>query len=445
MTPKLSHMLSTSGLQPAPIAARSGPLELIRKDGGELQSVAGEGAGVELPLQTVRRTRIWEFDGNLHCSIVGTCLTTAELRHILEKLKVGNAGAASDHELHALGVMLAGERQDGAKFLQKALDRRHRAAIARYGRAKDAPAVLALWEESLKQGDIPGAYWAALTHPAATSDIVRRVFGDVHMLSHLVGAANRVDIRRLRQLEQDNAVLTAKIERQQRRLQEGFAARDQMIQRLNEMLARQAAAPSAASPSSDYCEDPDGTENLIRDLNKRLAREVGRRERAERQVSGLAATLAEQDRALQASRRECDLAGRELETIERHLLGLAQPETTTGGGALDLAGLALLYVGGRAHQIPQLKALIERMNGRMLHHDGGIEHSPALLHGLLSRADLVVFPVDCISHDAAASVKRVCRAMGKSYEPLRTASLACLVGALVRMRDAHAGTMACAG
>src|SRR5262249_56449253 len=38
-------------------------------------------------------------------------------------------------------------------------------------------------------------------------DIVNRVFGDVHMLSHLVGAANRADIRRLRELKQDNVAL----------------------------------------------------------------------------------------------------------------------------------------------------------------------------------------------------------------------------------------------
>lgn len=56
----------------------------------------------------------------------------------------------------------------------------------RNARVKQAAGLLKPWEETLKQGDIPGAYWAALTHPAAT--IVTRIFADVHMLSHLVGA-----------------------------------------------------------------------------------------------------------------------------------------------------------------------------------------------------------------------------------------------------------------
>jgi hypothetical protein len=35
-----------------------------------------------------RRTKIWEFGANLHCSIIGTCLSTAELRQILRKAGV---------------------------------------------------------------------------------------------------------------------------------------------------------------------------------------------------------------------------------------------------------------------------------------------------------------------------------------------------------------------
>jgi hypothetical protein len=182
---------------------------------------------------------LWEFDCNLHCSIIGTCLTTAELRRILDKLEVALAGAASDHDVHSLGVTLAGRKEGGAKFIQKTLDRRHGATITRYSRAKDESALLAQWQETLKQGDIPGAYWAALTHPAATNEVVKKVFSDVHMLSHLVGAANRADFRRLRELEQENAALAAKVERQQRHLRDGFAVRDQTISSLSNLLASQ--------------------------------------------------------------------------------------------------------------------------------------------------------------------------------------------------------------
>jgi hypothetical protein len=106
----------------------------------------------------------------------------------------------------------------GGKLIQKALDRRHAAAIRQFAKAKDENALRELWEEALKRGDIPGAYWAVLSHPAATEAIMRKVSGDVHMLSHMVGAANRADIRRLCQLEEQNAALSPKVEDQQLQL-----------------------------------------------------------------------------------------------------------------------------------------------------------------------------------------------------------------------------------
>jgi hypothetical protein len=74
--------------------------------------------------------------------------------------------------------------------------------------------------------------------------------------------------------------------------------------------------------------------------------------------------------------------------------------------------------------------MIERAGARFLHHDGGIEHSSTLLPGLISKADVLYFPIDCISHDAVATIKRLCRLSEKPYQPLRTASLAALLSAL---------------
>jgi hypothetical protein len=37
-----------------------------------------------------RRRRIWELSNYLHCSVIGTCLTTAELRQILIRMAVSS-------------------------------------------------------------------------------------------------------------------------------------------------------------------------------------------------------------------------------------------------------------------------------------------------------------------------------------------------------------------
>jgi hypothetical protein len=432
MTLKTAHMLSTSGLPAMPFGPRVAPVELIVKD--QLSSGVPRPGGDETDgsaVQATRRTRIWEFGTNLHCSIIGTCLSTAELRQVLEKFEVKGAGTASHHDLHIMGVSLASHREGGAKFIQKALDRRHRSAITRCSRAERPVDLLAFWDESLKQGDVPGAYWAVLTHPATTEDIVKRVFGDVHMLSHLVGAANRADIRRLRQLEQENEALAEKVERQQCRLNEGFAARDQTIRQLNELLARQSNERSER-PSASEEHDKHDLDGLFQGFNRRLVRETVRRERAEQQANKLSAALEEKERLLRTYEEERGSYREELEAAERQLAMLIQTEAPRSQAPLDFSGITFLYVGGRPHQVPGFKTMVERTGARFLHHDGGIEDSPNLIPGLISRADRVFFPVDCISHDAVGTIKRLCRLMTKPYEPLRTASLSCLLSALTK-------------
>jgi Uncharacterized protein conserved in bacteria (DUF2325) len=49
---------------------------------------------------------------------------------------------------------------------------------------------------------------------------------------------------------------------------------------------------------------------------------------------------------------------------------------------------------------------------------------------LVSRADAALFPVDRVSHDAAQSLKRLCRRAGKPFHPLRSCGVASMLHAL---------------
>lgn len=387
------------------------------------------------------RSKIWELAQSLHCSIIGTCLSTAELHHVLIRLDMAGVEAADEHELHILGVMLASRRDAGAKLLQKALDRRHGLFIKQFGRAKDENELRRLWEESAQRGDIPGAYWALLTHPGATEALVTKAFQHVHMLSHLVGAANRADIRRLRQLEEENRALIEKVNRQQKQLRDGFTSRDQTIRRLNELLGRHLERPSAPATGPQTREDTETLTAVTTDLNRKLAQETTRRGRLERRLNALSVALKKVESALRLAEGERDAVRADLEVIEDHMSRLLEPDASSGQ-TLNLSGRTILYVGGRTHQIPQLRTLVERTGARFLHHDGGIEHSSSLLPGLVSRADMLYFPIDCVSHDAVATIKRLCRQLEKPYKPLRTSSLAALMSSLAWTGRNLAATLA---
>lgn len=139
---------------------------------------------------------------------------------------------------------------------------------------------------------------------------------------------------------------------------------------------------------------------------------------------------------LEQTRAAGETARQELAELRREMIGAeaALAAISAVGGqdlrAIDLDGLSLLYVGGKAHLLPQMRALAGQCAAQLQHHDGGMEANVALLSGLIGRADLVLFPVDCISHEAAGAVKRICRQAGKTYLPLRSAGLSSYAAAL---------------
>ncbi len=379
-------------------------------------------------LRLTKRTKIWEFNANLHCSIIGTCLSTGELRQVLGKLGLASPGA-TDHELHGTAVSLSSRHDQAAKLLHKALDGRHRVTVSQFAKATTEPEVRKLWREAVGRGDIPGAYWAALTHPATTNALVREAFGEVHMLSHLVGAANRADIRRLRELETQQTELQARLERQQSAFQTAVVERDTRIRELGDALAAHIGSDSESGRSQG---DEAGSvlRALVADLEKRLAVEARRRAGAEDRLATALAALEEARDGQRLAAQEASALGAELTAIEASLSG---PEDDAAPDIRRLDGVSLLYVGGRANQCAHLRAAASRLGADFLHHDGGKEQHQDLLPGLVSRADLVLFPVDCISHDAALAVKRLCRQMGRGFVPLRTASLGAFVAALQRV------------
>ncbi|ANB76004.1 DUF2325 domain-containing protein [Paraburkholderia phytofirmans] len=394
-------------------------------------------AKVSLPTAR-RRARLAELDGQLHCSIIGTCLSTHELRKLVPKFTGLNSRDASDLEIHHSAVELAIDGGAGAKALHKLLDEHYAAAIRRFDKAADDVELLKLWDEALKSGDIPPAYWALMTHPYATLYVRRRAFGELHMLSHLVGAANRADIRRLVALETENAELKEKAERQQSRLQQLSMQRDASIAALNQQIAQLTALATRQPPTdpADLEAEISRLRDKLADTNQRMALHTSRREAAEQRA------LQEQDAAL-ALRKSRDqalalleLVQSECDALERATVDAAHSHGAgTQQASLDsVRGKRIVYVGGRPGSNAALKRLVGAAGGDFVVHDGGVEDRKGLLAAALPGADIVVFPVDCVAHDSMNTLKKVCERHQIDYYPLRTASVASFVELVERLR-----------
>ena len=372
-----------------------------------------------------RRSKIWDIAPTLHCSIIGTCLSAAELRQFFVKLGDATAKTATDHTLHSYGVRAAGKHDLLGKLLNKTLDNRHEAAIRRFAKASSATRVRELWLEAFEQGNIPGGYWAVLTHPATDRPLVEEAFGQVHMLSHMVGSSNRIDITRLRTLERELGERDEKISRQETRLTEGSRERSELLRKVEQLEAEVRRREAVEQTAAEMISGAVTTSTLLQRIDAEKAHSSALAAR----VAGLEEQLEKALKFATTLNKQNDRLQREVAALEAELQ-IDTEDACDADVESDLSGLTVLYVGGRPGLIDQLKAIVTKRGGTLLSHDGGIEENLTALPGLISRADAAFFPVDCISHSAVEQIKKSCRDRHKPFVPLRTASVASFIASI---------------
>ncbi len=384
-----------------------------------------------------RRSTLWELGDNWHCTIIGTCLSMGDLRALTAKLKLRLRhvkAAPTDYEIHAGVIQLAGQDRLVAKALNKLLDHKHAVALTRFKRANSVADLDLLWTEALEKGEVAGACWAVMSHPVTTEDLRRSIFGEIHMLSHQVGATARADLRRIQGIEREKAALEAKIARQQERQALEMRARDKALKDLRQHLERAISENSRLAHAANAATELETLRAAGSDLQRHLALESEGRREAEtvaREAEHRAVTLSE---AIDTLRNELSEARADLNVLETRmgaaLGGDGLRDCVDDCGRPDLCGRCILFAGGRAGQVQHMRRIVESCNGTLVHHDGGFEDGMGRLNGLFGQADTVMFPVDCVSHMAQDQLKRLCKRWEKPFVPVRRSGLGAFMRAL---------------
>jgi len=415
------------------------------------------------------------------CPIVGTCLTVSELRRICRKCGDVVPDEASDYDAH---VFLVGQAKvpggAPAKYLQRFLDKKYRKDLRAFLRVDAPESLRRMWRERADAGDVPGPFWAIMSHPDVPQELLREVYGEVHMLSHRVGAANRADLSRLAWLEEKLSEAAAALEEQKTALRQAVGVwkgrcREAMEELAGERRRRQAVereriSLKAAIENSAVAAVRRDRDVLSRELAKTAERldvteaEAGRQalalEKMHAELTDLRRELADRDSevtALEASLFAAlgDAAAAHAAHAEHHRDESAapdaehvcpcreqgRPEGSCGGNCPcrageahpGLAGKRVLYVGGRCSLVAHYKLLAAKFGCELVHHDGGREQSAHRLWELLGAADAVVCPVDCVSHEACSLVKQACRGCLKPLILARSSGLSSLARSLAEL------------
>jgi hypothetical protein len=384
--------------------------QLIGAAFGDTQPVVSRPAGR-------RRKKVWELPPRSHCPLVGTCLPVADMRKLAARCGFDERDM-SDYTLHTAVVCSCDTRSEFAEALQRYLDKRHAAAVTRFSRAKGEEAVLGLWAEALAAGkDVAGALWAAWSHPDLGEETGKTLYGDIHMLSHQIGATVRADLRQLEQLKLENARLRdealalriglSSAQREKDRLATDLRRRlteaEQRAALLGHRELELAETRKAARDHATVLERAAALARRVETLEERNAANA-------RRAEGLAAALNEAQDALAAAEAALELS-----------LGIGGCEGVTGAAGCgrtcpaeaQLAGRCVLCIGGRTNLVDGYRRLVETQGGRFLHHDGGQEESLHRIDAVVAAADAVVCQSGCVSHAAYWRLKEACKKLGK--------------------------------
>lgn len=413
-------------------------------------------------LHTNRRKKIWNVYDGYHCSIIGTCLTMSDLTKLTRKVSVGFEKNISSYKLHSTFVSMVSGPSVDSKKIHKSLDRKYKIIIKKFSRAKTDRDIEELWNEALATGSLAGAYWAIMTHNCVSEELIRKVYGFVHMLSHDSVSLNSRLKKQIGDRQKKIIILNQELARKQKIFKKKVTERDVEIQNLKDkrsLMSTMTGPYDSIQEKTKKVHFENRTEEheralwglpykprndgaAIQELEKQdeiKQKEIDELSHLLKTAQSLIGELEKENRAMKHASREKD---QELAVLEQKVMatlgvgcaGCDDKESSRCPGPA-LCGKTILYVGGMHKMVPHYKKLIEKSGGSFLHHDGGREASSKRLPGMLCQADAVFCPVDCISHHACLCVKKLCKQYQKPYVMMRSSGLSSLAKGLEELES----------
>ncbi len=411
-------------------------------------------------LNSNRRRKIWDARG-LQCSIIGTCLSRTDIRKLAAKRVFGLRPDLDDHEIHSILVNRAGTKSDESRALHRILDNKYKTIITRFAKIKTEEELIRQWEEYLETGNIAGAYWAVMSHPALTNEGAFDIHGEIHMIAHDSTALYQKAKKQLndsltraagieKQLEKERILgrdTQKALEETSKKLETAHAEQEQQNEtiRLLEYRAAELEARVSSAETGRVVQEMKDKNDLLEkeniNLKIQLAQLNSQLETLQK-IYDLAAQTAEEVQEQNSTLLEHNQQlSQELNSLEDFLNTRMVFDDTDSPDCTNcvneeecckrhLDGKTVLYVGGQYKMVPRYKQLVEQYGGVFLHHDGGVEVSRHVLPRFLSRADAVLCPVDCVSHDACKCVKKMCKQFQKEYVMMRSSGLSSLAKSL---------------
>ncbi|PIE52029.1 hypothetical protein CSA37_08700 [Candidatus Fermentibacteria bacterium] len=355
------------------------------------------------------------------CSLIGTCLSSADVKKLLKKCGYRTKGITGV-EAHRMLVKHTADDAALAAKVSSLLESRYDSSGMQWMNIA-VPDRIHLWRRSLGSSDVAHMLWAGIVmgdeefREGLLTDFCAYRQGCVTL------AAKRQDDLERSHDETERYQEKYKASRQRER--ELKRERDDAVSRIRELehrikeLEQKVSAFRTNSPEQKN--DTDELENKLHKAEDNVGRYM-------EEVDSLKKKLSDSEERMEEL-SETNAAAMEQINDLLEQLKVREKDCSVCPGRAECSRNVLL-VGGITKLKAVYKEIIEKSGADFRYHNGRYVGGEEMLESGISWADVVLCPVDVNSHRAALSVKKICRKMDKPFMMLRSSSISSISRAM---------------
>ncbi len=377
------------------------------------------------------RKNIWKIDYYSFCPVIGTCLTIEEQKRILKKLKI-SFKQLRPYEIHKILVQSIQVESQLSRRVNNYLNQKYSHEIATFNNFTEQEFLIS-WREKMTTGDICGLFWVAVTRQDLSEKAMEIISGDVHMLSHISGHEIRKELYETDMLRKQNQKLSNKL-KEEIKLRRRF--KKELDQSVTLCFSAESKVKSIEKEKNAVAEKLQVLHiDEIEAANMQLQFQLAKAQSELQEALSTVKSLRQENESLFSKLSAQEKINRYLKDEAEKVLYQVADKCNEGCPAFDLCARRILIVGGISKLKKFYQDMIEKMGGVFEYHDGGngSRLTDDILQGLVSRADVVLCPVNVNSHRACLSIKRICKTHHKPYYMLASSSLSSISEALASL------------
>ncbi|MBW2039270.1 MAG: DUF2325 domain-containing protein [Deltaproteobacteria bacterium] len=266
-----------------------------------------------------------------------------------------------------------------------------------------------------------GSFWAIMTREDVPPELLMKIFGEVHMTCFGNATKQIARVRKVAGLGGELENLKQRLTKIQDRLSRVRSERDRLKGKVRE---KEKVLQSLKEKLDGLKKLPIGTVSVPTEATLRW-----RQKRTEllgrlQQERNLRLLLEKKVKELE---KELEKMGLKANSGQEESLPSPVPLPST---IHSLKGKKVLFIGGLGRMEDRYRQLIESLGGIFEYHSGYYGKGGEALENKVKWADVVLLPVNCVSHFASSIAKRLCKKEDKPFIPLPSAGLTSLYRAL---------------